>query len=436
MSTSNLTLVRAVDVDDDDEQLVFSGPWTIHKDDFEEYPVYGPVYRGSQHRLLNATGTVTFRFNGTGKVGIYGTSNARNKSGIFDPSNSCMRNGLYFPGDKPRRAPINGWPLCYIAGNSKRQHVLTLTGVSSNTALYVDKIVYEPDYASPPEAPTVRIKSNDLAVEYLEGGWTTSMQAVGMLTEHAGAKMRITFTGSSATFIGGIAPDYPGGNSTATYSLNGNSPTVFVVPGSPSDGSTVYEQPFFQIKDLGPETHELVVTHNGPPAPLVFNYLRVEDGDIYQFAAIREPEPDGKKAPLGAIVGGAIGGAILVLALIAFIVITRKRKQKREAETIAAAVVDPSRFPAQPPPLSAKYEIAPLVLSDDPLPPSFQSAGKGSSSTRDYIADGPGNHDTPSVSTDLSGHVRRSSTNTPPPYIISPLVLATKTASDEKSAQI
>jgi hypothetical protein len=218
MSTlnANLTLPRAVDVDDSDEGIVYSGSWTIHEGDFDEYK--GPVYRGSQHRLLNGTGTLSFKFNGgcssscfsavalaniqkgTGKVGIYGTSYASNNSGLWDPSHSCMLDGIDFRSDAPRRMSpgINGWYLCYHSSNySNAEHNITLTANSNETAFYVDGIVFEPDPASPPKAPTVRILDHDLAVEYPAGGWkeSTIETFYGVLTEQAGAKMRITFNG-------------------------------------------------------------------------------------------------------------------------------------------------------------------------------------------------------------------------------------------------
>ncbi|KAH6902393.1 hypothetical protein BKA70DRAFT_671060 [Coprinopsis sp. MPI-PUGE-AT-0042] len=363
MSANNSSLVRLVIVDDDDRSIVYQGPWTVYEDDFEEYPEDGPVYKGSQHRLLNGTGSVTFRFNGIGNVGVSGTSNARNISGVFDPSHTCQLDGVDVRPVPPRQNdnPTNAWVLCIATTTSGGEHALTLSGVSNDSALYIDHFDYFPDPATSLEAPTVFIHYDDLSVEYLAGAWKNIVLA-GMGTQQVGAKMKITFTGSSAQFIGSVPSDYPRGNSTAQYSLDGGPQIAFNVPGLPFAYFSLDEQPFFEVTGLGPGAHELIVTHEGPAAPLVFNSLRVEDGDILQSTSARYSGV--KRPPVGVIAGGTVGGFSLVLAVMAFILL-RRIKRRRDAK--AAAAVDLSDPPLQPHSLlSAKYEVSPLILPDQP----------------------------------------------------------------------
>jgi hypothetical protein len=168
--------------------------------------------------------------------------------------------------------------------------------------------------------------------------------------------------GSSAQFFGGAPSDYPTGKSVGTYSLDRGSAVGFDIPGRSAAYPVLYQQPYFQVTGLGPGVHELVVTYEGSSAPMVFHDLLVEDGDILQSRL--KGEFRAKKASIGAITGGAVGGAVLLIALFALAVIARKRAQARAA---AAAAVDLSGFshgtPLNPP-LSDVQEFSPLILSD------------------------------------------------------------------------
>lgn len=131
---------------------------------------------------------------GSGSVAILGTSDALNVSGVYDPFYTCKLDGVDVPPQKPLGMPVNLWPLCRTNSTDEGDHVLTLSVVSDSKALFVDQIAYIPDRRSPPQSPTVSIFHDDLAVEYIEGSWQGD-GADGMLTEEAGAKLSITFTG-------------------------------------------------------------------------------------------------------------------------------------------------------------------------------------------------------------------------------------------------
>ncbi|KAH6902397.1 hypothetical protein BKA70DRAFT_1112962, partial [Coprinopsis sp. MPI-PUGE-AT-0042] len=331
--TSNL--VRWVYVDDDDQGIIYQGPWTIHKDDFAQYQsFFGTVYRGSQHQLLKDEGSLTFRFKG--HITIVGSSNPANVSGILDPSHTCLVDGVNVPPRETLRLHINLFPWCTTNSTYLGEHVLTLTAVSSSRAFYVDRIAYIPDRSSPPQSPTVAIAHDDLAVKYLDESWNF-VKTAGMVTQQPGAMISITFTGSGATFIGNVPDGFPGAKSTATYSINSGPPIPFDVPGLGTGVLPMYRQPLFKITNLGSGIHELIVTYNGPAAPLVFDHLQVEDGDIMQSSLTPGGGgAGGKKAPVGAIVGGAVGGAALLFVLLALILWMRKRKKSQSAQATAA----------------------------------------------------------------------------------------------------
>jgi len=261
-----------------------------------------------------------------------------------------------------------------------------------------------------------------------------------MSTIEAGAKMSITFTGTSARFIGSIPKDQPLQNSTATYSVDGGPRVTFDVPGLYTNLLPRYGQPFFEVKNLGRGTHELVVTYNGAAAPLVFDHLQVDGGDITQSALTRgvgDSSGGGKKKPIGAIVGGVVGGVVFLIAIAVLAVILVKRRKKKQADD-AATVVTNSRPPTQPhSPLSSTYEVKPLMMSGQSPPTSFQSmptTATGDSTLQGHTMMQPigymGHHPNDSRSSYPSGYPY----NPPPPnqphqHHISPLAPAAMSVS-------
>lgn len=364
-------------------------------------------------------------------MGIFGTSNALNNSGIYDPAFFCRLDGISVPAEKPLSVPINAWPLCWTNATETGDHVFELVATSDAADFYVDQITYIPDRTSPPEGPnTVAISLDDKAVRYLEGSW--SEEVGGMGTTEAGAKMSITFTGTSATFIGSVPMERPKQNSTGTYAIDGGTRVTFDVPGLGSALFPRFGEPLFDLEDLGSGAHELIVTYNGPSAPLVFNYLLVEGGDVFQSVPVlpKDTPSEGveKKKPIGAIVGGVVGGVVVlaVLAILAFYWM-KKRKQKKQA--IANAVV--ARPPSQPhSPLNSMYEVKPLVMANQSPPTSFQSMPTtptgDSSLLQQAMQPMPylGHHANPSTSSHPSSYPSNPSTNQSYQQYVSPLAPA------------
>lgn len=377
MSSASSNLVRRVYIDDTNPDITYRGRWSEIEGEFRENQEFGSVYKGSQHRLQSGDGLLTFQFKGTGSLAIFGTSAPINNSGVYDPSYTCTLDGEGVVPEKPLGLAVNLWPLCATNATFAGDHEFRLSARADEGTFYIDQITYTPDRDSPPEGPnTVGINQDDLAVKWLEGSWIG--ETGGMGTKEPGAKMSITFRGSSATFIGSIPKDKPLRNSTATYSLDGGPRVTFDVPGLNDNLIPRFGQPFFEVENLGPGTHELVVAYNGPNAPLVFDYLQVEGGDIMQSALTREVGGDtdtggGKKKPIGAIVGGVVGGVVFLVALAVLAVLLMKRKKKKDADAAAAAVVH-SRPPTQPhSPLSSTYEVKPLMMANQSPPSSFQT---------------------------------------------------------------
>ena len=82
------------------------------------------------------------------------------------------------------------------------------------------------------------------------------------------------FLGVSVSFVALLPPKFPATTSSATYSIDDQSPVSFLVPNGIPE---LYNQVLFQTGQLSAGQHKLVVTHNGNSgtAPLALDHLVV-----------------------------------------------------------------------------------------------------------------------------------------------------------------
>ncbi|TFK23469.1 hypothetical protein FA15DRAFT_757239 [Coprinopsis marcescibilis] len=392
--TSNRTATRWTVVDDADPAITFEGSWTeVSNDRFADVGVYGPAYLQGQHGT-SSTGTVSFTFNGA-RVRLYGTNDVLNSSGVIDPSWTCDVDGIEYPPREAWRLPINNWAMCSVTLNTSGEHTFTLTATSEGTTFWVDYIEYIPNAAlSATISPTVLIDDTDAAVRYLSGGWT-AYEDETMMTLQPESTLSVTFVGTRIEWVGWYPSALPRGPSTGTYSIDGGSPVPFNIKGLASGSETLYGQVFFEVGGLSSGFHELFVKHNGPGAPLVLDYFRVEDGEILQptlggtqevgleegreitIAGSTTGAGAGEKSnssgtSVGAIVGGVLGGlaALGIIALLVWFFVFRKSRRNRESppsdgsipEKPATSILTGGSS-SSPHGLHAGYEGAPLLLS-------------------------------------------------------------------------
>jgi hypothetical protein len=151
-------------------------------------------------------------------------------------------------------------------------------------------------------------------------------------------------SGVSLSWYGFIPVELPKGSSPATYSIDEQTPVNFLLKGLPaSTTTTVYNQKFFETAQLteGPHTLKAVFEGNNS-TPLTLDYLIVQNGTLSSTSAsvsshatsstpgsgvsgtsatLRSP------TPVGAIVGGVIGGlALIVFVIFGFLFFRRLHK--------------------------------------------------------------------------------------------------------------
>ncbi|KAH6901960.1 hypothetical protein BKA70DRAFT_1113479, partial [Coprinopsis sp. MPI-PUGE-AT-0042] len=335
---------RWVAVDDGDPSITYNGDWYISDEQFDgALNAFGPVYLGSQHATKTAGG-LSFTFQGS-QVRLYGTSHQiANTSTLKDPEWDCSVDGITYGHESGYEdRPINQWTLCSVDLKSSAEHLLILGAAVRDATFYFDSILYRPSYELRNSLhPTVYLHHSDAAIKFSDGGWVSHQGREAKLTREIGAKIKVAFNGTKATYFGRIPVGYPLANSTATYSIDEGDPVEFDVMGLPRDiDNALYYFPLFETPSFSQGEHTLEVVHKGPGAPLVFEYFLVENGDIVQPEGLvldfndakgsYPSNPSGgrgpKKTPVSAIVGGTVGGVVVIsiTGILLFLYLKRKK---------------------------------------------------------------------------------------------------------------
>ena len=155
-------------------------------------------------------------------------------------------------------------------------------------------------------------------------------------------RLTIAALGVSLSWYGYIPVELPFTPSSATYSIDGETPINFRLNGLPVNStSTVYNQKFFETAQLSPTSHTLKVVYEGSNStPLTLDYLIIQNGTSTTSISslptstgntVSATSTPKGSVPVGAIVGGVIGGlALVVFAILGFLLL--RRRQKRDAQ--------------------------------------------------------------------------------------------------------
>ncbi|KAF8880169.1 hypothetical protein BD779DRAFT_1100045 [Infundibulicybe gibba] len=243
-----------------------------------------------------------------------------------------------------------------------KEYTLTLNVTRGiETGFSLDYITYIPSTSDPLGSATVLVDKFDPAVVYrraMDLDWSsgplpdrlqvdsvTAMSAnTGMFTRANGSSLTFNFTGTSVTWVGFI-PGQMASNqltSNAIYSIDNAEPVPFSFHASTFN---LTNQVLFTSPTLNPGPHSLEVTHQGNATtpPLVLDHFIVANNvttpSVPPVASASSQPPavsstaattststnkPSTSVPIGAIVGGAIGG-IAVLCLAAFLLRRRIR---------------------------------------------------------------------------------------------------------------
>ncbi|EFI28314.1 hypothetical protein CC1G_13843 [Coprinopsis cinerea okayama7 len=387
---------RWVLLDDSDSRINYEGDWYIHSDRFVDSGSSGPTYQGSQHATTGSA-SLTFRFTGT-RIRLLGTSAITNTTGTVDPSWECFVDGRSIGAEDPFPTHQNNWPLCLAPTLSDEEHVLTLNVTSSGTPFYFDQIKYLPSMSAPPSDATVVIEQSDPTITFLpEESWVNVNESAKSTSE-VGAGLSVSFTGTKLTWIGWIL-EGSGGDSSGTYSIDDGPDTAFTIRRPAPIPGSLFFQPLFETEELPLRTHNLSVKFNGPTrTPLALDHFLVENGDIFfpfesgeqpadePIPTEIEPEPSPTKTPsseqseatpVGAIVGGAVGGVALI-ALFAIAIFLLRRRMKIKLPPVPVSSLGHDHQPRRYPGPRESFAEAMVRKPSDSYTRSMEGTEKGS----------------------------------------------------------
>ena len=247
-----------------------------------------------------------------------------------------------------------------------------------NQTFWFDNIQYLPSTSVPLDQAAIIVDNLDSQLQYgtgwgplVEGavdvhvnitavaGSVFHFDFIGMQTDyccfsHTASSSRIL--GVSLSWYGIIPVEFPFTSSQATYSIDGETPTNFLLKGLPVNStSDLNNQLFFETALLSPTSHTLEVVYEGTNStPLTLDYLIIQNGTSSSstMTSISSlPTSTGNIAsasiPVGSIVGGVIGGLVLVVfAILGFFLLRRRQKrdvhQPLEYTLLSPATPNPS----------------------------------------------------------------------------------------------
>ncbi|KAF9559301.1 hypothetical protein CPC08DRAFT_637960 [Agrocybe pediades] len=367
---------RWVMVDDTSPDYQYTGPWFQARGNQDDIGNFGPPFQSTLHGI-NANGTIKYTYHGS-KVVVYGTSVVQMTAAGTDPDWSCSVDGADITKLQANLFPENNFIICSGDSLSDGPHTITINAiVRQQTTFWFDRIQYIPSASVDLSNATVLVDALDSAVT-LSSGWM-DMGGIGNMTQQNGAKLTLDFIGSSLSWVSLIPSDQPRGSSSATYAIDGGTPTSFFLSGLQPTEMAQYNKIFFQTPQLSPSQHRLEVVYDGNSGvtPLTIDYFVVQNSTVPSTstsssatsqasnpntsasnAVVTVVPVNSKKTPVGAIAGGVVGG-ILLVAIIAVLLLMFRRRQKKLREKAAYDEVDLAAGPIEPftdpPSLGASY---------------------------------------------------------------------------------
>ncbi|KAH6879653.1 hypothetical protein BKA70DRAFT_1345189 [Coprinopsis sp. MPI-PUGE-AT-0042] len=336
---------RKVVLDDLDPLVQFDGAGWFTVNDAKDpgFGNFGPTYLSTLHGT-NTSAELSFTFDGS-YVKLSGSNNIRNVSGVIDPTWECLVDGVDIGASEPFEFAENNWPLCEWKDGTPGQHTLTVQAKSQGQTFWVDRMEYVPSpKAGVPDGSVISVPNVDNAIK-LGDGWAP-LGGDANMTSSPGATAEVEFIGTMLTWRGYIPNQFARAATTGTYAVDGGPANSFVLKGLTEKQPATYNQKFFEtpLLSLGPHRVLVVYQGNSDTTPLTLTNLLIEGGnstaplpgDPSVFDALTK---GGSKVPIGAIVGGVVGGlAVVAATIIVYFVVIRRRKAKDRARADMHAV--------------------------------------------------------------------------------------------------
>ncbi|KAF8912164.1 hypothetical protein CPB84DRAFT_1841851 [Gymnopilus junonius] len=304
-------------VDDTDPGIQYVGSWS--------QDLLGPHYTegnfgdpyGNTLHFTNSDGSFSYIFEGT-QVTVTGT--VQYPGGATpNPAWVCSVDGTLIP-TKNYNSASNRLDLCDTDNLSDGTHNITVQVISSDQhTFWFDYFQY---------TPSDKVDLADAVLSF----------------DHTDPQINLTWYG----FYDNTLPLAP---TTATYTINGQAPVSFNLNGSAAQATGIqYNQIFFQTHQLSPGNHSIQVVYQGNSTfvPLSLNSIVVQHSSIntHVYSAIGVRQPTSTPASdhsinTGAVIGGALGGLALLVALgMAFLFWHLRRKHSKDGKH-KYLVVDP-----------------------------------------------------------------------------------------------
>ncbi|KAJ3515507.1 hypothetical protein NLJ89_g1716 [Agrocybe chaxingu] len=340
---------RWVVVDDTNTDIVYTGSsWFQDTGSQDSAGNFGPAYRSTLHGT-KANASLSYSFSGS-RVRVWGTNNIRNDSGVIDPKWECFIDQISIGTTSTFAFAENNWLFCEHNGLVDGPHVLTVNAtVNREQTFWFDAIHYVPSPSASLDKAEILLDNRDPALGY--GPQWQSLGATANMTTRQGSIFDFDFYGVSLSWYGFIPTELPHDATTATYSVDGETPVNFLLKGLPVDNTiTIYNQKFFETKTYPAGPHHLSVVYqgNGQSTPLTLTHLVIQNGTASSTTTSAGSSGTGgagnsgnlsgnggnaeSSTNVGAIAGGVIGGLVLILLAVLAFVFLRRRHQRRQRE--------------------------------------------------------------------------------------------------------
>ncbi|KAH6902398.1 hypothetical protein BKA70DRAFT_671150 [Coprinopsis sp. MPI-PUGE-AT-0042] len=346
---------RWVVLDGSSSAFEFNGIWNAETDNSSHLSsLWTTTLDGSDMR---------FRFNGSELV-LFGKVKAGGGGRV--PSARCTVDGT--PTAPDPRATGESFACAWFGEDGDdSSHTLLVNvtipeGSGNSPSVSIDSLWFEPSFDSSlsGQEALVMYDNNDPHIDF-SGNWEplTDDAGTASVATQAGSSLSVVFTGTSVMWEGWRPVGFGTGQSSGTYSIDGGTPITFnLEPPDPSETTSRHGIWLIVAEDLSPGAHNLTVVYNGPSTPLVLDHLLVKGGNFRieerptppqqgDSASINpstsastsptslSPSPSGvsppsRSAPIGAIVGGVLGGLVVALLAIGILIWSRKRVKREK----------------------------------------------------------------------------------------------------------
>ncbi|KAF9458827.1 hypothetical protein BDZ94DRAFT_1312929 [Collybia nuda] len=370
---------RQIIIDDTDPDIQYKGRWCWGSADTCPFKHYSPSYNNTLHQINNH-GSISYTFNGT-SISVIGAIADTDMSMGGNPSSKALKCSI----DRtpiPIKTRNNNWVLCEQHGISDGKHKLR---VHFNSTGAFDSILYTPSPGLSFETANVLVYNSDPGINF-SLNWTYPNMSMSRLTRVSNSTATLNFTGTAVSWFGSNRGSVMQ-DANALYTIDGGPPTSFKL----HYHHTNFSHELFTTPNFQPGSHTLVVTFegNGSTVPLSLDYLVVANTSTPSTEpAMQKPPtvPEKHRPPVGAIVGGVVGGLFFVTAFVLFVFWWhRRRERSRESREITENGPPPS-YTARAPVVSS-YPAHPFSHSDPHRLSSASSFGRPSLALSGYTPD-------------------------------------------------